>query len=213
MLFMEAAEGGAGVLRLLQAEPHALATAAATALDICHFGPDGTDRGGAHPDRPCGRGCYECLLTYANQLDHAAIDRHSARDLLLRIARGQALATGRGESRSEQLTRLGEQADSSLESDWLAWLKARGYRLPDETQYLVTSALARPDFVYLTPSVNVAVFVDGPVHQYAEIADRDADAEERLYNLGWEVVRFPYDADWSAIVARHPSYFGAGSGA
>jgi superfamily II DNA/RNA helicase len=213
MLLMEAAEGGAGVLRLLQAEPGALAKAAAAALDICHFDREGTDRGGAHADRPCARGCYECLLTYANQLDHAAIDRHSIRDVLLRFASGRAEGTGRGESRSEQLTRLEDQSDSSLEGEWLAWLKSRGYRLPDESQYLVTSALARPDFVYLLPSVNVAVFVDGPVHRYAEIAHRDADAEERLYNLGWEVVRFPHNSDWSAIVARHSTYFGAGPSA
>lgn len=52
MLFMEAAEGGAGVLRQMQSDPRALAAAAAEALDICHFTADGTDRGGAHPDRP-----------------------------------------------------------------------------------------------------------------------------------------------------------------
>ncbi len=213
MLFMEAAEGGAGVLRLLQSDPHALAKAAVEALDICHFAPDGTDRGGPHPDRLCARGCYECLLTYGNQLDHAAIDRHRINDLLLRFATGWALATGRGESRSEQLTRLSDQADSSLETDLLAWLKARGYRLPDDSQHLVTAALARPDFVYLLPGANVAVFVDGPMHDHAVVAERDADAQERLYDLGWDVVRFPHHGNWSIIVEQYPSYFGTGSGA
>lgn len=115
MLFTEAAEGGAGVLRLLQADPDALRHAARAALDICHFDPDGTDRGGPHPDRPCARGCYECLLTYGNQLNHGAIDRHLIRDLLVRFAAAQALTTGRGESRSEQLARLTEQSDTRLE--------------------------------------------------------------------------------------------------
>ncbi len=211
MLFMEAAEGGAGVLRQMQSDPRALAAAAAEALDICHFTADGTDRGGAHPDRPCARGCYECLLTYGNQLDHSAIDRQLINDLLVRFANGEALATGRGESRSEQLARLTGQADSSLETDLLAWLKARGYHLPHETQYHVAGALARPDFAYLLPGVNVAIFVDGPVHDHAVIAERDADAEERLYDLGWEVIRFPHNGDWAAIVKQHPSYFGPGS--
>src|SRR5262249_48070189 len=48
MFFTEAAEGGAGVLRLMQSDPAALSRAAAAALDICHFDHDGTDRGGPH---------------------------------------------------------------------------------------------------------------------------------------------------------------------
>ncbi|MBN1174074.1 MAG: protein kinase [Micromonosporaceae bacterium] len=211
MLFTEAAEGGAGVLRLMQSDHDALARAAAEALAICHFDPDGSDRGGAHPDRPCERGCYECLLTYGNQLNHAMIDRHSVRDLLLRFANAHANTTGRGESRSEQLSRLAAQSDSSLERDLIAWLKERGLRLPDEAQTFVADALARPDYVYRLPGASVAVFVDGPMHKHTVIAERDADAEERLYDRGWDVVRFPYDADWSAIVDQHRRYFGAGA--
>ena len=211
ILLTEAAEGGAGVLRLMQSDPKALAKAAAEALDICHFTADGHDRGGPHEDRPCARGCYECLLTYGNQLDHSAIDRHAVRDLLLRFAGAQALSTGQGESRSEQLDRLTDQSDSTLEAKLLAWLKDRGYRMPDEAQTLVTEALARPDFIYRLPGAKVAVFVDGPVHDYPAVADRDADAEDRLLDNGWDVVRFPHDADWAAIVARFTTYFGTGT--
>lgn len=209
MLFTEAAEGGAGVLRLMQSDPAALARAAAEALAICHFSPDGTDLGGAHPDRPCARGCYECLLTYGNQLNHALIDRHAARELLLRFAAAQATTTGRGESRTEQLVRLSGQSDTALETKLLTWLKERGLRLPDEAQTFITMALARPDYVYRLPGVNVAVFVDGPVHEHTAVAERDREAEDRLYGAGWDVVRFPYDGDWSAIVERFRSYFGS----
>ncbi|WJK34748.1 protein kinase [Solwaraspora sp. WMMA2065] len=209
MLFIEAAEGGAGVLRLLQSEPDALARAARKALEICHFAPDGTDLGGPHPDRPCARGCYECLLTYGNQGYHPQIDRHAARDLLLRFAVGRARTTGAGVSRSEQLTKLADQSDTTLEKRFVTWLKERGLRLPDEGQAFLTEALAKPDFVYRLAGANVAVFVDGPVHDYPAVADRDRDAEGRLINAGWEVVRFPHDADWAAIVDKHRSYFGS----
>ncbi|HEX6970395.1 MAG TPA: protein kinase [Micromonosporaceae bacterium] len=211
ILFTEAAEGGAGVLRLMQSDPDALARAAAEALTICHFDPDGNDLGGPHPDRPCARGCYECLLTYGNQLSHALIDRHAARDLLLRFAAAKARTTGRGESRTQQLTRLSGNAESGLEEKLLTWLKERGLRLPDEAQTFITEALARPDFVYRLPGVNVAVFVDGPVHDHTVIAERDQEAEQRLYDAGWDVVRFRYDDDWSAIVDRLPRYFGTRS--
>jgi superfamily II DNA/RNA helicase/tRNA A-37 threonylcarbamoyl transferase component Bud32/very-short-patch-repair endonuclease len=210
MLLTEAAEGGAGVLRLMQSDPDALRHAAAAALDICHFDPDGTDRGGPHPDRPCAQGCYECLLTYGNQLDHGAIDRHSVRDLLLRLASAQVLAAGRGESRSEQLARLVAESDTQLEGKLITWLKERGLRLPDEAQTFVPEALARPDYIYRLPGVNVAVFVDGPIHDYESVADRDAEAEDRLLDRGWEVVRFPHDADWSAIAEQFKRYFGPG---
>jgi len=211
MLFTEAAEGGAGVLRQLQSARLDLSTVAAAALDICHFEPDGTDRGGADPDRPCARGCYDCLLTYGNQVHHAAIDRHTVRDLLVRLSRSETRSTGRGETRSEQFARLADESDTGLEARFLKWLKDHGLRLPDEAQPTITDAHARPDFVYRLHDATVAVFVDGPVHDFAAVAARDIEAEERLLDLGWEVVRFPHDVDWSAIAARHERYFGAGA--
>jgi very-short-patch-repair endonuclease len=211
-LFTEAAEGGAGVLRRLQSSPEALRLAAQKALEICHFAPDGTDHGGPHPDRLCARGCYECLLTYGNQANHGAIDRHSARELLLRLAGARSATTGRGESRTEQLERLSTQSESELEKRLITWLKENGLRLPDEAQPFVAEALARPDYVYRLPGVNVAVFVDGPVHEYAEVAQRDAEAASRLEDAGWDVVRFPHDGDWSAIVGECERYFGRMAG-
>lgn len=88
LLLMEAAEGGAGVLRRLVAEPDAMARAAQTALEILHFDPaTGRDLGCAEGARErCELGCYDCLLSYGNQSDHALIDRHAVRELLLRLA-------------------------------------------------------------------------------------------------------------------------------
>ncbi|MGD9525489.1 MAG: helicase-related protein, partial [Pseudonocardia sp.] len=208
MLFIEAAEGGAGVLRLLQSEPKDIARVAAAALEICHFAPDGTDLGGPHPDRPCAKGCYDCLLTYGNQIHHSAIDRHAVRDLLLRLASARVLETGRGETRSDTLARLTGQTESTLEARFLAWLKDCGLRLPDEAQTYIENANARPDFVYRLPNATVAVFVDGPVHAYSAVTERDVAAEERLLDAGWDVVRFPHDVDWSAIAASCQQYFG-----
>lgn len=207
MLFTEAAEGGAGVLRQLQTDPKSLAKAVRTALEICHFAPDGTDEGGER----CSRGCYMCLLTYGNQRHHELINRHAIRDLLLRLAESTTLLTGAGVTRTEQMRALAQASQTELEKRFLAWLKERGHRMPNESQVYVPEANARPDFVYRLPGVSVAVFVDGPVHKDVRIAERDAQAEQRLIDAGWDVVRFPHDADWAAIAAAMPSYFGPGT--
>ncbi|WSA80478.1 protein kinase [Streptomyces sp. NBC_01799] len=225
ILFTEAAEGGAGVLRRLQAETDALAKAAVRALDICHFDAYGNDLGGPHLDRPCALGCYECLLTYGNQLNHALINRHSVRDLLVRLASATARRESRGESRSEQYRRLLDQvspaeptpveasvaeasaAELAAQGDFLGWAKARGLRLPDEPGSFLTEAMATPDYVYRLPGVNVAVFVDSPDKE--QETSRDEDAEDRLFNARWDVIRFPHGADWDSIAAVNARYFGS----
>ena len=55
---------------------------------------------------------------------------------------------------------------------------------------------------------SVAVFVDGPVHDHAAQALRDADAEERLIDCGWSVIRIRHDDDWGSVAAKFPSVFG-----
>ncbi|MFD5127997.1 protein kinase domain-containing protein [Streptomyces olindensis] len=223
ILFMEAAEGGAGVLRRLQAEKDALAKAAERALEICHFSAEGKDEGGEEhrPGRPCARGCYDCLLTYGNQLDHAQIDRRTVAGLLVRFASATARREERGESRSEHYRRLLADAAATSEptpvevsaaelaaqGDFLGWVKARGLRLPDEKDVFLTEANASPDFVYRLPGANVAVFVDGPSTEASAL--RDADAEERLYDATWDVVRFQHGADWDTIAQAHERYFGS----
>ncbi|MFF4587309.1 protein kinase [Streptomyces sp. NPDC001388] len=219
ILFMEAAEGGAGVLRRLQAEDDAFAKAARRALEICHFSADGKDEGGEEhrPGRACALGCYECLLTYGNQLDHALINRHTVAGLLVRFASATARREERGESRSEQFRRLLDDpeptpversaAELAAQCDFLGWVKARGLRLPDEKDVFLTEANAAPDFVYRLPGANVAVFVDGPGTETTAL--RDADAEERLLDARWDFVRFAHGADWDAIADANTRYFGS----
>ena len=73
MLFWEAAEGGEGVLSQLLESSDAFGKIAAAALDICHF---------QEPKDSCFQACYECLLSYRNQFDHALINRHPIKPLL-----------------------------------------------------------------------------------------------------------------------------------
>ncbi|SNR46794.1 protein of unknown function [Haloechinothrix alba] len=209
-LFIESAEGGAGVLRRLVDEPGALATAARYALELAHFDPNtGEDTEGrdSHGER-CERACYDCLLSYRNQQVHEQIDRHLVRDQLLALAGAETIRGSGGVSRDEQLDHLLRACDSELERQFVQWLRQHNYRLPDEAQRLVRDAGTRVDFVYQANGGNVAVFVDGPHHEADRAAQRDAEAEERLYDLGWSVVRVAHDADWASVIQRYPSVFG-----
>jgi hypothetical protein len=215
-LLVESAEGGAGVLRRLVAEPDAVARVARAALELCHFDPDsgadhGQPEGGGERGERCERGCYECLLSYANQAEHHLIDRHAAQPLLLQLAAATTVAGAGGRDRESARRVLDAYADSSLERRFVEWLDEHGYRLPDRPQVSFERARARPDAVYDLATGTVAVFVDGPHHDAAQQALRDRDAEERLLDDGVvAIVRVRHDADWQAVVGEHPSVFGPG---
>lgn len=210
MLFTESAEGGAGVLRRLQAEPNALALAARTALEIAHFDPDtGEDRSTAEAgSERCEKACYDCLLSYGNQFEHTAIDRHLIRDLLLRFAGAQTSVSASDLPRGEHADELLAACDTDLERDWLQVLMAGDFRLPDAAQPLLESARCRPDFLY--SEAGVAVFVDGPVHDRSDKAAEDAAVGERLLDAGYSFVRFTHDEDWLAKLRERADVFGEG---
>jgi len=210
MLLTESAEGGAGALRRLVAEPDTLALVARTALEIAHFDPDtGEDRGHAPGAKErCEQACYDCLLAYGNQFAHALINRHTIRDFLLGLAESITTSGAGGRTRGEQRGILDALADSGLEKKFVLWLDDQGLRLPDRVQVTVSEAKARPDLVFDLAIGPVAVFIDGPVHDGPVQAQRDLDAEDRLADAGWMVVRFRYDDDWDTVVHRYPSVFG-----
>lgn len=238
MLFTESAEGGAGVLRRIQGERDAIANAARFALEICHFDPDtGEDLAGTAPgegrrfaetlsgtvdhdseprrahgadggeDR-CEKACYDCLLSYGNQLEHAAVDRHLIRDLLLRLAAAHTVQAGAGVNRQEQIEALLRACDTDLERDWVRAAASAELALPDAAQELLADLRTRPDFIYREK--RYAIFVDGPVHDRGDVAERDADAEERLLDRGWNIIRFRYGEDWQAVFHRYTDVFGEG---
>lgn len=209
-IFMEANEGGAGVLRRLIEEPDALARVARAALQIAHFEPDGTDVLADAPDEErCEKACYDCLLSYSNQLDHPLIDRHAIRDLLLELANSRT-KSDEARADSDRVAELKALCDSELEKQFLDFLIDHDYRLPDKAQELVEDAICRPDFTYVLPNGPVAVFIDGPHHEDAHTAEKDAQATQRLEDLGWPVVRISHTDNFAEKLAQYSSVFGQG---
>jgi len=213
LLMFEAAEGGAGVLRQIATEDGPIRRVARRAIALLHYDPDtGHDLGKAdYATEACAQACYDCLLSYANQFDHQALDRHSVIGLLTDLSTSTLQVGGGGEDRTELLARLGKLSNE-LEQRFLRFLDERGFRLPDEAQQLVDGFYVRPDFAYHTDGMDVAIFIDGPVHDHEHQAEKDRAAQTRLENeAGWLVLRFRYDdPGWPDIVSAHPSVFGTG---
>ncbi|WP_390895264.1 DUF1998 domain-containing protein [Bradyrhizobium diazoefficiens] len=95
ILIYEAAEGGAGVLGRIVEDARAFAQVIAEAIRICHFDQRRFACTPAEKDlhdvegAACVAGCYRCLLSYYNQIDHEAIDRRNPefKRTLARLAR------------------------------------------------------------------------------------------------------------------------------
>lgn len=203
LLFYEAAEGGAGVLRRLVDEPGALAKVASTALELCHFDPGTGDdlkrAKGAAED--CEAACYDCLMSYYNQMDHILLDRHLIGNFLMDLKGASVSLSPNTLSREQHLERLMRLAQSELEKEWLRFIDKKGLRLPTEAQKLITECGTRPDFFYSGEGKRVAVYIDGPAHQFPERQERDRRQEECLEDMGIRVVRFGHMDDWEKIVA------------
>ena len=208
LLFYEASEGGAGVLRHLVDDPDAFANVAKAALELCHFDPvTGEDKKRAERSREdCEAACYDCLLSYSNQTDHRLIDRKSIKDMLLKFNKAQTSASPVGIPRAEHLKRLMNQAGSELEKKWLRFVDDSHYHLPSRAQCFIEKCQTRPDFLY--EDHLAVIYVNGPIHDYPERAKRDEAQRNSLEDLGYTVIPFGHQDDWHEIIAQFPHIFG-----
>ncbi|HET6447304.1 MAG TPA: DEAD/DEAH box helicase [candidate division Zixibacteria bacterium] len=214
ILVYEASEGGAGVLKQLLEDPGALPAVAEEALRICHFDPaDGTDlrrAPGAHEE--CEAACYDCLLSYYNQMDHLDLDRQLIREHLLALKDCAVTASPGTQTRLEHLERLRTLTGSELEREWLEMVNQSNLRLPNAAQYLVESCNVRPDFYYDVEDVRVAIFIDGPHHDQEPQKSKDKANDDNLFLTGIESVRFHYKekGKWPKMLSEQRAIFGAG---
>jgi len=209
ILLYESAEGGAGVLRQLLNSPNAMGQVARTALEICHFDPDtgGDLRRAPGAKEDCEAACYDCLMSYTNQMDHALLDRQCIKELLLDLVGSTLKASPVAASRQAHLEKLKALCESDLEKKWLDFLEEHNLPLPDAAQRLIETCDTRVDFYYHDPSV--AIFIDGTKHDHADVAYKDeVIADCLMMDLGLTVIRFRYDEDWKTICANNAYLFG-----
>jgi very-short-patch-repair endonuclease len=211
ILLYEAAEGGAGVLTRLVTDPSALSRVAIGALAICHYEKDGSgEYVDVNPD--CEAGCYRCLLSYYNQMEHELIDRKDSegklKNLLVSLITASLKTSAEGKSHQEQAEHLEQLSGSSLEKAFLAYLKNKGHHLPEDAQVNIEKYKTRPDYVYR--SHNAAIYIDGPHHEMPNQQKIDSDITKRLQDAGLTVIRLPKEqSTWPTIIAKYPDIFGA----
>ena len=203
ILFYEAAEGGAGILRQMVDDPTIIQKLARRALIICHYNPDTLEDLAA--DR-CGKACYECLLDYTNQPDHQILDRSEIRDYLASLLSAEVKPAGGAGSREERLIALRKECDSNLEEKWLDMVDSLGLKLPSDAQYLIKSCSTKPDFYYKDNAVTI--YVDGPPHDDQSQQKADAKITQHLMQEGYVPIRFHHKDDWEQIFHKHPDIFG-----
>jgi very-short-patch-repair endonuclease len=203
ILFYEASEGGAGVLRQICEDPRVFPLLARTALEICHFDPETLEDRGIDT---CGKACYACLLDYGNQPDHKDLNRYLLRDLLAELSNSDCRPAGGAGSRAERMAALRQRCDSQLEKRWLGLVDKLLLRPPSDAQYLIAACSTRPDFFY--QEYQAAIYIDGPPHDEPAQMREDERITQRLMEMGYIVIRFHHQADWEEIFRRHPDIFG-----
>ena len=215
ILFYESAEGGAGVLTRIANDPAALRRVAERALRVAHFAPKGSTWAVDElqdTDQSCEAGCYRCLLSYGNQMDHRIIQRKNevVLDILCRLTQAEAKRGTAGRNADEQFDELLSLSGSSLEKAWLNAVRKAGLRLPDKAQFSLSEYAVRPDFGYGGDSPAL-VFIDGPHHESDHQHRIDEEKNRTLRDAGFEVIRFPKEQSaWNAIFNQYPDVFGKG---
>lgn len=211
LLFWESAEGGIGVWDRLVNEPEAFAEVAQFALQLCHFesSTDGTN--GDEPRiEPCAVACYECLLTYSNQIEHRYIDRRLIPDYLQLLATATAIPKMERNT-EEQYLRLMSIIDpsSSLEEKFLQFLRDNRLKLPDYAQNRPDPEVhVQADFYYKRPNrQGICVFLDGPSHDKSERQHADARSRSQLQDRGFRVIAIKPTRSFSEQVQEHPDVF------
>ena len=204
LLFWEASEGGAGVLRRLVEESNCLAEIARSALDRLHFDPEKNDL------KPtCVQACYECLLSYSNQRDYAILNRHLVLDILSELSKGITLSRSDSRDYDQHYQYLRSLTDtrSDLERLFLDFLYQTKRRLPDDAQKMITEYPTIPDFFY---EPNICIYCDGSVHNEPDQRLIDNTTRNTLRDYGYRIIVIRYDRDLAQQIVENQDIFEGG---
>lgn len=172
IIIYETFEGGTGALNALK-NPNTLKEVFKRAREVLH----------EDEDDGCAIACYDCLLNYYNQREHAFLNRNVALDFLRSLEGFRMVEEGH----EEHFDALMDKCESSFEKGVLKEIEKLGIELPDDAQktiYDENNPITIADFFY---SPSLAVFVDGSPHDQEYVSDMDKKKRMKIKQMGFRV--------------------------
>ena len=208
ILLFEAAEGSLGILSQLARDPNAFMEIVKEAYKVCWF-ENGEDVHPFAPNAPVAS--YDDLLSYYNQRDHDKINRFDIKEALELLLHCRIVLPPKAiyQNLEHQKEVLVNESDvnSTLEQKFIQHLHKNALRMPDQTQVMMSNVnglYIQPDFVY---EPNIAIFVDGSVHDKSDVRADDEIKRKALRNAGWQVLVWRYDEPIETFVQKRPDIF------
>jgi superfamily II DNA/RNA helicase len=208
ILLFEAAEGSLGILSQLARDPEAFPNIVKEAYKVCWF-ENGVDVHPQIPNAPVAS--YDDLLSYYNQRDHDRINRFHIKEALelLMDCHIQFPPKPVYASLDQQKEMLVQESDpnSTLEQQFIRYLHKNNIRMPDSTQTQmsgINGLYIQPDFIY---EPNVAIFIDGSVHDKEDVKEADVVKRKALRNAGWQVLVWRFDEPIESFIQKRPDIF------
>jgi ATP-dependent helicase YprA (DUF1998 family)/very-short-patch-repair endonuclease len=210
ILFYEASEGGTGALIQLVRDEEAFTDLVSECLDLTHHDAKTGEDLGNYQRPQCVAGCYDCLLSYTNQMHHNIIDRRRLSPILMRWSNTKSIPTTMIQY-DDRFNHMLSMCDSDLERLWLNQVFEQGFRIPNYAQYTVEEARTRVDFVY--NEEKVAIHIDGPHHDSEQQKIIDEQRRSELERFGWTNLVFHHNQGvegWNEAIQTNGWLFGGG---
>jgi superfamily II DNA or RNA helicase/very-short-patch-repair endonuclease len=177
IILYETSTGGSGVISALN-EPDRMNSLITRMREILH---------GNDAEKGCEKACYECLLSFYNQRDHALMDRAVVLNWLEGIQDVNIQADI--SVNASRLEALFAACQSDLEREVIQWMVDHDFRLPEAVQQTIFdqsgSPIAIADFFY---QPRIVVFVDGSPHHKDYVKESDDRKRQALRRLGYRVM-------------------------
>jgi hypothetical protein len=201
LLIYEQGEGGTGVLRHLCETPEAIGTVAKNALSLMHYDLKGHDISSMSVEdledcdtkKECLCGCYECLLNYYNQPDHALINRRDPHVLryLLALAQSAMQLGGSGQGQAPMPELKKPEALSPLEQ-FEHWAARNGWKIPDAVPKVFKSL--KLSFPAAYSKERCCLSFEHPTEETLETMDE----------IGWSLTDLSDPKQWAEQMAAFP---------